>query len=404
MQQNLINGQPSDFLVGNANDLEYASRTPVLKIFSDVVVEFLDALSKEILGTRECKQYSDVIAYAFWIRKASIKKVAERFENKAKLGRGIAFHIAPSNVAVNFAVSMTSSLLAGNISVVRVSDKPFRQVDLITTAMNNVLCSKAEFESLKKMIFVLRYGHCNAINEYLSSICDIRIVWGGNQTVEFFRKFSLLPRAIELTFPDRHSIAIINSESYLEANSADIAEKFYIDTYFTDQNACSSPRLVVWTGVKVSDAQQRFWKEIEVKLKEKQYQMPDILAIDKIDAMCNLAAKCDDLGISKCGSDNLIFRVSLKKLSSELMHYKMSGGYFFEYHTNDLSEITCVLDKKCQTISYLGIDPELIRSIVIENGVRGVDRIVPLGKTMELEFFWDGLDMIDAMSRYVDVL
>ena len=39
MQQNLINGQPSDFLVGNANDLEYASRTPVLKIFSDVVVE-----------------------------------------------------------------------------------------------------------------------------------------------------------------------------------------------------------------------------------------------------------------------------------------------------------------------------------------------------------------------------
>ena len=77
MQQNLINGQPSDFLVGNANDLEYASRTPVLKIFSDVVVEFLDALSKEILGTRECKQYSDVIAYAFWIRKASIKKVAK---------------------------------------------------------------------------------------------------------------------------------------------------------------------------------------------------------------------------------------------------------------------------------------------------------------------------------------
>jgi hypothetical protein len=254
------------------------------------------------------------------------------------------------------------------------------------------------------MIFVLRYGHCNAINEYLSSICDIRIVWGGNQTVAAFRNFALSPRAIEMTFPDRHSLAIINSESYLEANSADIAEKFYIDTYFTDQNACSSPRLIVWTGGKVEEAKERFWKELEVKLKEKQYQMPDILAIDKIDAMCNLAAKCENLGISRCGSDNLIFRVSLKKLSSELMHYKMSGGYFFEYHTNDLSEITCVLDKKCQTISYLGIDPELIRSIVIENGVRGVDRIVPLGKTMELEFFWDGLDMIDAMSRYVDLL
>lgn len=51
----------------------------------------------------------------------------------------MALHIAPSNVPVNFAVSMTSSLLAGNCTVVRVSSKRFLQVDVICEAINGLL-------------------------------------------------------------------------------------------------------------------------------------------------------------------------------------------------------------------------------------------------------------------------
>ena len=41
------------------------------------------------------------------------------------------------------------------------------------------------------------------------------------------------------------------------------------------------------------------------------------------------------------------------------------------------------------------------RELVFSSGVRGVDRIVPLGGTMELSFIWDGYKMIETMSRYV---
>lgn len=40
-------------------------------------------------------------------------------------GRGVAFHIAPSNVAVNFAFSLAAGLLTGNANIVRLSSKPF---------------------------------------------------------------------------------------------------------------------------------------------------------------------------------------------------------------------------------------------------------------------------------------
>ena len=86
------------------------------------------------------------------------------------------------------------------------------------------------------------------------------------------------------------------------------------------------------------------------------------------------------------------------------MNFKLGGVYFFDYATNDLNSIVKILKKPCQTISYFGIDPQKIKDLVVNNGVRGVDRIVPLGKTMELEFYWDGYNMIDAMSRYLDLL
>ena len=35
-------------------------------------------------------------------------------------------------------------------------------------------------------------------------------------------------------------------------------------------------------------------------------------------------------------------------------------------------------------------------------GVRGVDRIVDMGETMALSFRWDGYDMIETMSRWID--
>lgn len=388
------------FLTADLQSLEKSETTPVKAVFDDTVIDFFDALSKELMHDVRSRQYSDVIAYAFWVRKASLLKVKESFTAKTKLGRGVAFHIAPSNVPINFAVSMTSSLLAGNVSIVRVSNKDFEQVKIVIEAINKVLASES-FAHLKDYVIVVRYDRDKDVNDFLSSICDVRIVWGGNATVGELRLSPIPPRAIEMTFPDRYSIALINSDEYLNSDKKIVAQNFYIDTYFTDQNACSSPRLVVWTGNKVKEAQDCFYKELKALLNEK-YQFSPILAIDKLNAFCELAIA--HRGVKKIAEDNVLVRVELPEIFDDLMNFKLGGGYFFDYATNDLNSIVKILKKPCQTISYFGIDPQKIKELVVNNGVRGVDRIVPLGKTMELEFYWDGYNMIDAMSRYLDLL
>lgn len=386
------------YLVGSEEMLSTISTVKVYPICDIRIVDFLSALSKEILLDKRSKKYPDVTSFAFWIRKSSINKISKNFLiSNNRIGRGVSFHIAPSNVPVNFAVSMAYALLAGNSCIVRVSSKSFEQVDIICDAINNLF--KSTYQNIKNLICIIRYEYNEMITQTLSSLCDIRVIWGGNHTIDNIRLTKLPPRAIELTFADRYSISIVNSEEYLMRDNLKVARDFYIDTYFSDQNACSSPRLVVWTGNKIEKARKLFWNSLE-DLVTKEYKFNNIQCVDKLTAFCKFAAHHNHIQIES--HSNLLVRVKLSELSEEIMDFKEGGGYFFEYTTNNLNEIVPILTKSCQTISLLGINSDEIKNIVFVNGAKGVDRIVPMGHTMDISYIWDGNNMIESMSRIIE--
>lgn len=392
-----INSNNIEFLVGDMEVLQNMQNVPALPTFSNQVIAFLADLSRELLKDVRTRQYVDVVSYAYWIRKASIENVrSKHLDYHCRLGRGVAFHIAPSNVPVNFAVSMTSSLLAGNCTLIRVSNKQFPQVDIICEAMNKLL--ETVYANMKPYFCLIRYEHSDDITRELSAICDVRVIWGGNKTIETIRQAPIPPRAIEMAFADRHSIAIINSDEYLKGDSKEIAKGFYTDTYYSDQNACSSPRLVVWMGNSINTAKERFWNELEVLVRN-EYEMKAIQAVDKYTSVCMLGMKEKNQHL--VSKDNYVVRVEVDTLKTDLMDYKNGGGYFFEYSANKLEEIEPILTKQCQTISVYGIDKDAVKQLVFDKGVRGVDRIVELGQTMGLEFIWDGYKMIESMSRFL---
>lgn len=385
------------FLVGDAKVLGKIAEAETRPVFDKYIVEFLNDLSHELLSNPANKSFPDIMSYAFWIRKANINKESKRFEGRPrKMGKGLTFHIAPSNVPVNFVVSMTSAILAGNACVIRISDKPFPQVDIITRAMNQLLSTK--YTKLRNRLCIIRYPHDDEITSWLCRQCDIRIVWGGDRTIQSMRTYAIPPRATELTFSDRHSVCVVHADEYLKQDSKKVADLFYTDTYYTDQNACSSPRIVIWMGKEKKRAREQFWKILKDKV-SREYEFSPVLAVDKREALCELAIRYPQIRLLE--QDNICTRVELADIPDDLMDYKLYGGYFFEYETDCLEDIVPLFSKACQTVAYLGIEPEKIFEIVTTSGVRGVDRIVPLGHTMDLSFFWDGNDMIDAMSRFV---
>ena len=387
------------YLTGSADLAAQLPNVSEKTPFDDSVVEFLNDVSKKLMGNHAAKAYSDVITFAFWIRKTSVVKLKERFEKSddhLHLGKGVVFHIAPSNVPVNFAYSLVAGLLTGNANVVRVPSKDYPQVSIIAEAFNDVLSHN---ETMCPYIQLVRYDKDKDINDLFSLMADVRVVWGGNHTIEELRKSPLPPRSGEITFADRYSLAVIDSNSYLEIeDKSRVADDFYNDTFFSDQNACTSPRVVVWTGNRIDEAKKVFW-DLEHKLAEKKYTFQSIQGVNKLTSSYLIAVAEPGVKVEK-HNDNLIVRINVPKITNCLMNYRDNSGYFYEYDCKDILEIKELCnDKRCQTIAYVG-DSQVVLPL-IKSGVKGIDRVVPMGKTMDFDLIWDGYNLPALLTRTV---
>lgn len=38
-----------------------------------------------------------------------------------------------------------------------------------------------------------------------------------------------------------------------------------------------------------------------------------------------------------------------------------------------------------------------------DNDIRGIDRIIPLGRSMEMNYFWDGYNLLRTLTRIIDI-
>ncbi len=391
-----------DYQIGSAEALCRMQQVSAREPFDERTINFLENISKTLLSDPEARKYPDVITLAFWMRKASLEGFRKKFYPTEKkmysLGRGIAYHIAPSNVPVNYAYSLVTGLLCGNANIVRIPSRDFPQIAIINHAVAQALISCNEMEPY---IVLVRYGHEKNINDMFSSIADVRIVWGGDRTIHELRTSPIKPRATEITFADRYSLAVIDSDAYLEAGDfSKTANNFYNDTYLTDQNACSSPRCVIWTGGRIVEAKKAFWTSLHEIVLSK-YQLQDIQAINKLTSSYLLAVKLQDAQ-KEAAEDNLIIRMKVKKLNAGLMALRENSGFFFEYECKDILELREICnDSKCQTIAYIG-NPEMFIPL-IKSGIRGVDRIVPVGQTMSFELIWDGYNLFERMTRTISL-
>jgi hypothetical protein len=229
--------------------------------YSEIVIDFLNDISQYLRNDKTASAYSDVISFAFWCRRANVSALRAAFvleesqRGAYRVGRGVIFHIAPSNVPVNFAFSFVFGLLAGNSNIVRVPSKLFPQTEIICRAIAAVM-SVEKYQLIRKSNSFVRYERDDKITEKFSAKAQCRIIWGGDNTIQNIRKFQIAPNGVEITFADRYSLSLINADTICESDDAaieNLANNFYNDTYVIDQNACSSPHLILWTNNNFAD-------------------------------------------------------------------------------------------------------------------------------------------------------
>ena len=375
--------------------------------FGNQEIDFLDSLSKILMSNNNARNFPDIISFAFWCRKKNIKSLRNKLNTaETRIGLGCIFHITPSNVPLNFAYSFAFGLLTGNSNIVKLPSENFPQTKIVCNAISKII-KRSEFKIIGKKNNFFKYNSNETdITKNLSSKIDGRVVWGGDKTVEMVKNFKTKPRTKDIFFSDRYSFCIIKSDEIISAKSnrlQSFVNKFYNDTYFMDQNACSSPHLIIWYGSKKHNrlAKNKFWPEL-LKIVKKKYSLEYSNVVDKYASLCEDAIE-HDLGNDFHNYENLIYRVEIKKLNKNLDQLNNKFGYFYEFECNNLKKIKNYVTQKFQTLAYLGMDKKKLLDFVVKNGLEGIDRIVPIGSSHNIGFIWDGYNIDKQLTRVIEV-
>ena len=239
----------------------------IYRPFSGEIINYITSLSDALINNEINSK--ELFALGFWLRKSKIKHIRNNFlihKTFPRVPKGICFHIAPSNVDTMFVYSWVLGLLMGNFNIVKISSKSSQITEYILSILNKL-------DNTDKFVSIIKYDNEAEITKTISSISNVRIIWGGDNTINEIRAIKSPAFSEDICFPDKFSFSAIDAETYIKnVDTVNLEEDFYKDMYLFNQQACSSPRLLMWVGEDASckKASDMFYEKLAI-LTDKHY-------------------------------------------------------------------------------------------------------------------------------------
>lgn len=386
--------------------LDEFARTESLRPFADLLLRFGAQLSERLLTDKEARRFPALQALGFWTRPTALHGLKLAYERGLSgdvlmVPRGLAFHIPPANVDTIFVYSWIISFLIGNRNIVRLPTLSTPTVSILCRILHDLFCEGSP--ELARRTAMLRYGHDDAVTGMISAACDLRVVWGGDQTVNHIRSVPLSPHANEIVFGDRFSLAAFDATSVAalsEQALAELAVRFFNDSYWFDQLGCSSPRVVIWCGPSdtAEFASKLFYEALQPIIASKGYTVETGIALNKLSyayrAMLDLPVR----EVKNLSNELLVITLEKPIIPRDNWY---AAGTFLEMRLDRLQDLVPHLTRRDQTLTVFGFDAGTIRALGLEANGRGLDRIVPVGEALTFSHFWDGQDLLRSFSRLV---
>lgn len=367
---------------------------PSLPPFGTDQIEFCHAVSRALFAEPRAKRHPELVPLASFLRRASVTELAESFAagrpaDVAQVPRGLAFHVPPSSVDTMFVYSLALSLLVGNRNVVRLSQRRSETTEILVDVLNAVA---VEHPVVQQRLAVVSYGHELEPSALLSAHADVRVIWGGDATIETIRALPLAPHATELLFGDRFSFAVVGGD--VDA----LAAPLFDDAYWFDQMGCSSPRLVVAVGDDGWGRLERLFDALAAEIARRGYELELGAVLAKRAFAYGALADRPVRRHRELG--NALTVLELSTLAG-LDRTHPGAGLFLAAVVDDLEALADVVVRKDQTMTVSGVaGDEVARFVRAVNG-RGIDRIVPFGEALRFGRFWDGYDLPAELTRRV---
>lgn len=321
------------------------------------------------------------------------------------LPRGVVTHWVAGNVLNLGIISLVQGILTKNVNVVKL---PANYGLILPQFMNLLAGIKIESpqgrylkgsDLLKTILFV----YCEKDNiedqTQLSLESDVRIIWGGQETVHSILTLPKKDRAEDVVFGPKNSLVIIGKNSFEENDLPDLAFKLALDISRFEQRACTSPHTVfIESGGKISP---RGWAQaLSIGMEKALKRIPKMpVTADEAYSMVEIRSQYHLTGevFSSKGTEWTVIFSDEKGLAEPY-----SSRVVFVRPVDDIYDTLDFIDPSLQTLG-LCLDPNRKTDFAVKAAARGIERITNIGMMHMYDHPWDGLFPMSRLVRFVSM-
>ena len=383
---------------------------PALMPFEPAALELLGDVSRRLLAARDLVRAADVSALSQWLRPAQLTRLAERYPplppGQLRVPAGLVFQLPPAHLDVMFAYGWAAGLLGGNRQILRLSRRRGEHAERVLALIGEALAAAPRIAAGTTFV---EYEHDDAITAAISARIDQRLLWGSDASVAALRAVPLAPAAREIVFPDRTGLALLSApavEALDPAALANLAGRLYADVLSFDQKACSSPRHLVWIGPaeRATKAEAKLMAAMRTELARRDHQIAPAMALANYATACRAAVRAAEAApvraIERRRLDWVLVDLGDGPIKSPAVPHP-GGGLLYRGRVESVAQVAPIVDRRVQTLTHFGLDPVELDALARSLAGRGIDRMVPLGEALGFDIVWDGLDLIETLTRRV---
>mgnify|MGYP001770660389 CR=1 FL=1 len=359
---------------------------------------FCRDLSNALLRHPKAREHPELVALGFWLRDSHLRQLQQKSGTDSpglvRRPLGLVLHFAPANVDTLFVYSWVCSLLMGNSNVVRLSSQASVVTGLLLDVLNE-LFSRPEHTGLAEQNSFVNFPHDDPAASSLSLQAHARVIWGGDDAVQAIRRLPCGPRCRDIPFTDRYSAAVINGDGLDSSNLQSLAERLWRDVHTYSQMACSSPRILFWLGSTLH--REALWSAVGDLAGGEAWEMA------RLNEHLVVSQWLEAAGASEAPAQLGQFSVlPLSGFFPEALKNHPGQGLCYLCEIDELTDVT-ILDDRCQTLGYWGVEREQLLNVLETAPIRGLERIVPIGSALEFSPWWDGMDLFAHLSCFTVV-
>ena len=365
--------------------------------FDEKIINTLSQLGMFLM--KNSRKEPSIVAAGYWLRKAHLLTLQQEYLESCNSAKGVAFHIAPGNVDTLFFYSIVVSVLSGNQTILRISNKLTPQTQFFIELLTRFFNEDKKHDVVYSLIHIIQYNHDTEqglnITQQLSLFADVRVIWGGDNTVEKISQITQKIGANNITFPDRYSVAVIKLNHEGEIEHAVNLLITDIKPFF--QQACSSPKVMYWLNTE-QKLQEKFWLLFTAKAAEQLRLMSNDLVSKLVYLQRLPLLLCQDeknkISIEKHADLQL---VNVKFITKEAIKAHCGLWVLLNQQVERLTDIELL--SHCQTVTTTGIEASIIKYWQQPTKLEKTPkRVVPAGQALTFSHIWDGIDLIDSLT------